>query len=240
MNLWDELAFEYDPNSPTRSLWMRRDKWLEIIKSTLLGCKNILDVGCGAGFPSVFLGKSFRVVGIDFSKKMLDIASRRAKEYDSRVSYIRADAHTLPFKEDSFDGVFCKFALWPLKDFKKAIKEMIRVLRPGGSIVILEVDRKTKDYPRSLKTRIIYPIYRLIKRSVFKQPDTKKIWDKLIKQTSKNPLVNSHTVTDTLRSERCKILYVQKDIKDKTQTLLGRVLGSSHEQYFLCKGVKLL
>ena len=144
MNHWDELAFEYDPKSPFKRVWSRTNTWVEMFERALDGCHRVLDVGCGAGFLAVPLAEKFEVHGIDLSEEMLNLAAKRARESNLKLELTYGDSHTLPFEDNFFDATYCKFALWPLKNPERALKEMVRVVRSGGRIVIIEVDRKKK------------------------------------------------------------------------------------------------
>jgi len=240
MNLWDKLAFEYDPESPTRRIWTKPNLWVDLFENGLGDCRSVLDVGCGAGFPALALAEKFQVVGLDLSEKMLSIASKRASNCGAEIILTRADSHAMPFKNNLFDGAYCKFALWPLREPVRAIREMVRVVKPGGRLVIVEVDRKKRldGHRMSFSSKVIYSIYRLIKHIFFNQPDTKRVWKELLKATKSHPLVNSEMVMGALEDAGCKVLDIQRDVKERTYTFIGRLMGSDHEEYFLCVGVK--
>lgn len=240
MNLWDQIAFEYDPKSPTRRLWTKPSLWVEMFEKALNGCRKVLDVGCGGGFPAVPLAEKFEVHGIDLSEAMLNLAARRARQSNVSIELIHADSHTLPFKDDSFDAAYCKFALWPLKRPGEALREMVRVVRPGGRIVIVEVDRQKKyqGSKMSFKGKVLYAVYRATKRVLTRRKDTRKIWKDLIECTRSNPLVNLKMVKESLEEQGCRIISFDTEIQEKTCTLIGKFMGSEHERYFLCVAEK--
>ncbi|MGC1274912.1 MAG: class I SAM-dependent methyltransferase [Planctomycetaceae bacterium] len=106
-----------------------------------------LDVACGDGFYTAafdtLLGEKSRVTAVDVSPAFLDWAARRVATAgrNSRVGFVRADAGCLPFPDGSFDLVWCAQSLISLPDAAAALREMRRVVRPGGLIGLLENDR---------------------------------------------------------------------------------------------------
>ena len=107
--------------------------------------ESVLDVGCGTG---VFLpglaaiaGPEGRVVGLDHSAAFLEDARKRLTEasLSDRVALVEGDAHRLPFEDETFDAAHCERVLMHLEDPALAIREMERVVRPGGRVVIAEV-----------------------------------------------------------------------------------------------------
>jgi len=100
----------------------------------------VLDVGTGTGrlprallFQSAFQG---RVIGLDLSRRMLAEAARRLRPYGEQVSLIWQDAQTLPFPDETFDGVTCLEVLEFTPRPKAVLRELVRVLRPGGVLLI--------------------------------------------------------------------------------------------------------
>jgi ubiquinone/menaquinone biosynthesis C-methylase UbiE len=69
------------------------------------------------------------VTGLDFSSKMVLQLKTRKEDLKSDLKIINADAHRLPFKDNSFDVVVCRFAVWSLHDPQQAIAEMARVTK---------------------------------------------------------------------------------------------------------------
>src|SRR5690606_5711700 len=86
------------------------------------------------------VGPSGRVIGADFSERMLELARQKAAERRLEdVSFEWADALELPYADASFDAVSVGFGVRNLADIPAGIREMARVLRPGGRLVILEI-----------------------------------------------------------------------------------------------------
>ena len=109
---------------------------------------NVLDVACGTGDMMVELMKQgCSVTGVDISEEMLDIA--RLKVKGERL--MLADVESLPFEDNTFDAVTCAFGVRNFVHLEQGLSEMLRVLKPGGTMVILEL--ATPDSP------IIRPFY---------------------------------------------------------------------------------
>lgn len=99
---------------------------------------KVLDVGCGVGHTCGHLAQVYEdasITGVDIS---LD-AIKNAKSNYEDISFITADACDLPFKDDSFDLVICESVLIFIKDKEKALKEMIRVLKKDGYLLLNEL-----------------------------------------------------------------------------------------------------
>lgn len=100
----------------------------------------ILDVATGTGRLAWFLLEqptfNGRVVGLDASAGMLRIAAQKLRPYGARAGLVRQGAERLPFPEESFHAVGCLEALEFLADEKAALREMARVLRPGGVLML--------------------------------------------------------------------------------------------------------
>jgi ubiquinone/menaquinone biosynthesis C-methylase UbiE len=111
--------------------------------------ERILDVGCGPGFYVAELldqvGPDGSVVGVDASPQMIAVAQQRTKGRDN-VEFHQADAVALPVGDDEFDAAVSVQVLEYVADATKALTEMHRVLRPGGRVVVWDVDWSTLSW----------------------------------------------------------------------------------------------
>lgn len=100
----------------------------------------ILDVGCGPGIVATFLSSYVsNVVGVDVTPAMLAEARNLAKEKNvSNIQYIEGLMENLPFEDRKFDGVVTRFTFHHLINPEKALKEMVRVCKPGGRIAVCD------------------------------------------------------------------------------------------------------
>jgi demethylmenaquinone methyltransferase/2-methoxy-6-polyprenyl-1,4-benzoquinol methylase len=116
----------------------------------------VLDVACGTGDLSLELKRSANasVIGTDFCRPMLTVAAEKTVNSGSPIPYVEADAMTLSFADDSFDAVTIAFGLRNLPRYDDGLRELLRVLKPGGILVVLEC-----SHPRIAIFRHLYHFY---------------------------------------------------------------------------------
>jgi demethylmenaquinone methyltransferase/2-methoxy-6-polyprenyl-1,4-benzoquinol methylase len=107
-----------------------------------------LDLCCGTCDWTVALAKASgqgKIVGLDFSRNMLNIGQAKIDKLglSNQITLIQGNAMELPFEDNSFDFVTIGFGLRNVPDFAKVLKEMKRVVKPGGRIVCLELSKPT-------------------------------------------------------------------------------------------------
>lgn len=122
-----------DPVALLRSENKVKLPWImeRLSKEKLTSGSKVLDVGCGAGFATNILAKEgYKVTGVDLAEGALEEAKKR--DETKSVEYITADAMKLPFEDNSFDCVISLDFLEHVYEPEKAVKEISRVLRPGG------------------------------------------------------------------------------------------------------------
>jgi demethylmenaquinone methyltransferase / 2-methoxy-6-polyprenyl-1,4-benzoquinol methylase len=137
--MFDRIAGRYDLVNTVLSGgidggWRRR-----AAKATgLTAGGSALDVACGSGKLTARLAKisggGGKVVGLDFSPQMLEVARRDHPQ----IKFIEGDALELPFNDASFDASTIAFGLRNLADPVRGLREMLRVVKPGGKAVVLE------------------------------------------------------------------------------------------------------
>lgn len=102
--------------------------------------KEALDVGAGTGFITEgLIAKGLKVIAMDQSKAMLEKMREKFSNCD-RIVYILGDAESIPLLDNSFDYVFANMCLHHVENPAKAISEMARVLKPGGKLLITDLD----------------------------------------------------------------------------------------------------
>ena len=139
---WDRRApsFDEDFGHSIRTP-AERAAWDRILDLVLAGGGPLdaLDAGCGTGFLTFELAaRGHHVTGVDFAPAMIVEARRKAAERSASVRFEEADAERLPFPPASFDLAISRHVLWTLPHPEAAIDEWIRVIRPGGRLVVVD------------------------------------------------------------------------------------------------------
>jgi len=155
------------------SRWRRH-----VAKSAQPGMK-VLEVGCGPGTFAEHLA-AVELTCLDPSEEMLVVAKKRvdaarSSRSEAPASYVEATAESLPFKDKTFDRVFCLFSFRDFHDKKKGLEEMLRVLKPGGRLVICDAGKGR--FPHGLLGRVwMATVVQWVARRVTKNPDHPWKW----------------------------------------------------------------
>lgn len=160
--LFDKIAPDYDRLNHLLSLnvdksWRRKAlKWIVDISKP----QNILDLACGTGDFSIAIARKVSdgttITGFDLSAEMLKIMTEKVKEagVEHIISTKQGNGETLPFDDFSFDRVTIAFGIRNFEHREKALQEILRVLKPAGRLVILEL-----SVPSLPVFREIYNLY---------------------------------------------------------------------------------
>ena len=132
---WDKHAASYDRQMQFAERYFLGDSraW---VCSQATGLT--LEVGIGTGLNLAFYPADVELAGVDISPAMLAQARHRAAELGRVVVLREADALALPFPDSSFDTVVCTFGLCAVSDDGRAVAEAVRVLRPGGLLLLAD------------------------------------------------------------------------------------------------------
>jgi ubiquinone/menaquinone biosynthesis C-methylase UbiE len=109
---------------------------------------DVLEVAPGPGYFAIEMAKggAYRVAGLDISRTMVELARTNAAEAGVEVDFRLGDASAMPFADDSFNLLTCSAAFKNFSEPHKALEEMYRVLRPGGTALVIDLN---KDVPMS-------------------------------------------------------------------------------------------
>jgi demethylmenaquinone methyltransferase / 2-methoxy-6-polyprenyl-1,4-benzoquinol methylase len=134
--MFDRIAPVYDVMNHVMTAGLDR-RWRRItIDETVRADDRVLDACCGTGDLAIGArGRGADVVGLDFSERMLERAARK----EPQIEWVQGDVLALPFEDASFDAVTVGFGVRNVEDLEAGVRELRRVLRPGGRLGILEI-----------------------------------------------------------------------------------------------------
>ncbi|MBO9128592.1 class I SAM-dependent methyltransferase [Bacillus sp. 165] len=130
----------YDKNS-RKSRMAEMQRYANEVASHVSKNANVLEVAPGPGYLSIELAKKdFNVIGVEISPDFVKIAKKNAMEANASVDFKEGNASNLPCKDNFFDFVVCSAAFKNFKDPVKALSEMYRVLKQGGTSLIIDMN----------------------------------------------------------------------------------------------------
>lgn len=139
-NYWNKRAESYDKAMPKLDRYVFGDS-REWVCSRAVG--RTLEVGIGSGLNLPSYPERTDLTGIDLSPEMLSIARRRASSLGLTIDLREGDAQALPFQDGHFDSVVATFTLCAVPDLEVTLREMDRVLRAGGQLLLADHVRPT-------------------------------------------------------------------------------------------------
>lgn len=147
--MFDRISPVYDAMNRVMTAGLDR-RWRRLTAQAVVASGDeVLDACCGTGDLALAAERAGgRVTGLDFSERMLE----RARRKSGSVRWVRGDALALPFADGSFDAATVGFGIRNVDDLEAGLRELVRVLRPGGQLGCLEITR-----PRGL----LRPFFRL-------------------------------------------------------------------------------
>jgi ubiquinone/menaquinone biosynthesis C-methylase UbiE len=123
--------------------WVTDEQRIQRLVSAarLKGTERVLDVATGPGYiAEAFASTAREVIGMDLTEAMLDIARKRTEERGIKnISFRSGDAQSIPFDKEQFDVVVCRLALHHVQEPSKVVREMSRVCRREGTVVVEDI-----------------------------------------------------------------------------------------------------
>ncbi len=155
--MFDDIAPSYDKLDHLLSVGIDKN-WRRKAAKRLRQSKplKVLDVACGTGDSIVALYKSGirDLTGIDISRKMLAVAEKKLKRKYIDAKILHEDCASMSFEDETFDAVTTFFGMRNFEDKKQCLAEMRRVLKPGGTLVVVELSE-----PRNKAVKSVYRLY---------------------------------------------------------------------------------
>lgn len=154
--LFDRIASTYDGLNHGLSLNIDR-RWRRKTVERMQPAKHVLDVAIGTADLTIEMlrrGKAEQVTGIDLSTEMMAIGEEKCEAKHLSVDFVYGNAQQMPFNDASFDGATCAFGCRNFQNLDEGLREMYRVLKPGGQVTILEF-----SYPSARYIRALYDFY---------------------------------------------------------------------------------
>ncbi len=167
--MFDDVARRYDLTNDVLSLGQDRRWRHQVTRAVDAGPGElVLDLAAGTGTSSEpFLRRGARVVPCDFSVGMLRVG-KRARPH---LPFTAGDATRLPFADDTFDAVTISFGLRNIVDPDAGLREMLRVTRPGGRLVVCEFSSPTWTPWRTVYLEYLMRALPTVARAVSSSPD---------------------------------------------------------------------
>jgi demethylmenaquinone methyltransferase/2-methoxy-6-polyprenyl-1,4-benzoquinol methylase len=158
--MFDDIAFRYDFLNRFLSAGIDvrwRKKAIRQVKA--LQPKKILDVATGTADVAIMASailKPEKIIGIDISDGMLEVGRKKIEKAGLKgiIELLNGDSETINFEDNSFDAVTVAFGVRNFQHLEKGLSEILRVLKPGGKLVVLEFSR-----PKMPGVRTMYNLY---------------------------------------------------------------------------------
>ena len=162
--MFNDIAPTYDKLNHILSLnvdksWRRKS--VKRLKKAVALKQNpkILDVACGTADSTVQIAKTIAnaaIWGIDISEKMLEIGEKKVSKLrlTERIKFYKSPAENIGFQDDTFDAAFVAFGVRNFTDRLKGLSEILRVLKPNGVLLVLELSE-----PQNVIIRWLYNLY---------------------------------------------------------------------------------
>lgn len=148
--MFDTISGNYDGLNRVISFGIDvkwRKKVLQIVKAS--NPKTILDIATGTGDLAILMAetKAEKIIGLDISVGMLEVGKQKiaSKKLSQKIEMMVGDSEKMPFEDNTFDAITVAFGIRNFENLEKGLAEILRVLKPNGTFVILETSNPTKS-----------------------------------------------------------------------------------------------
>ncbi|MBC7794912.1 MAG: bifunctional demethylmenaquinone methyltransferase/2-methoxy-6-polyprenyl-1,4-benzoquinol methylase UbiE [Clostridia bacterium] len=156
--MFDRIAQRYDRLNRIMSFGMDRSWRTKLVRAMKIPVNaRVLDVATGTADVAIAVADTHQdshVVGLDPSANMLAVGQTKIASYGERIRLVQGDAQALPFANAAFDACCISFGIRNVPDRAKGLAEMIRVVKPGGRVVVLELGEPTGGGPMACFARL--------------------------------------------------------------------------------------
>jgi demethylmenaquinone methyltransferase/2-methoxy-6-polyprenyl-1,4-benzoquinol methylase len=198
--VFSTIAGRYDLANVLLSL--NRDRaWKRgmVARARVQPCEAALDLACGTGDISLLLAQhGARVVGLDITPEMITLARRKALAHqgpgtrdEGPVRFLLGDMLALPFPARTFDLVTTGYGIRNVPDLPASLREVWRVLRPGGRFFSLDFDRPPNPVVRAAYLAYLWTVGSAIGWAMYRRPDTYRYISETIRTYPGAPAVVS-------------------------------------------------
>jgi ubiquinone/menaquinone biosynthesis C-methylase UbiE len=151
LEIQGKKAHEYDDFSRKYRLKDLKE-YAKLAASYVTNGGSVLEIATGPGYFCTELAKlgNFKITGLDISNDLVNIARTNAQQAGVKVDFLQGNASSIQFPDMSFDFVFCSWAIKNFMEPQKALNEMYRVLKPGGTVLIIDLnhDAASQEWDR--------------------------------------------------------------------------------------------
>lgn len=143
LELAGEKAIHYDKMTREHRIGEMQEQANEVINYIKDG-DTVLEIAPGAGYLSIELSKlgNYKITGMDISSDLVEICSKNAMQAGVQINFLQGNVSNMPFQSNTFNFIICVLAFKNFKEPIKALEEMHRVLKPGGIVLIIDLNRK--------------------------------------------------------------------------------------------------
>ncbi|MBI4340734.1 MAG: ubiquinone/menaquinone biosynthesis methyltransferase [Candidatus Omnitrophica bacterium] len=206
--LFTSIAPRYDWFNRLASFGLdQRWRAAAVAQARVLPAHRVLDVCSGTGDLAMLCatrqGGAGHVVGLDMNRAMLQRACAKQRAHGLPIGWLQGDAEALPFASDTFDRLFIGFSTRNLSHLPEALREMVRVLRPGGRLAIVETGYPANPLLRAMYQAFLFTVARTIGWVL-----TGRCWPFTYLARSVRQFLTPQQMTDGLQRAGTQVEYV--------------------------------